>query len=288
MSNGGPRVGVHQEQKQGMANAFGMQHELDLSKPNAARVFDYFLGGKDNYAADREAARRLLRTAPDVPLAALENREFLKRAVAFLITAAGIRQFVDIGPGLPTQANVHQLVKRHDPQARVAYIDNDPVVLAHGRPLLRGVPGVTIIDGDLRDPERLLSDHALRDLINFAEPVALCLSLVLQLIPASDEPHAIVARLRDELCPGSYLVLSHLTGDQDDASTLAQITSDCGDATTPLAVRSRTEVTQFFTGFRLVEPGVVLLPQWQPTAGCHAHGGTRRAYAGIGRKAGPE
>jgi len=288
MSNGGPRAGVHQEQKQDRANGHGMLHELDLSKQNAARIFDYFLGGKDNYAADREAARRLLRTARDVPLAALENRELLKRAVAFLITAAGIRQFVDIGPGLPTQANVHQLAKRHDPQARVAYVDNDPVVLAHGKSLLRGVPGVSIIDGDLRHPECLLSDPALRDLIDFTEPVALCLSLVLQLIPASDEPHAIVARLRDELCPGSYLVLSHLTGDQDDAGTLAQITRARGDATTPLALRSRADVTQFFAGFSLVEPGVVFLSQGQPTAGCHAHGGTRRAYAGVGRKAGPE
>jgi hypothetical protein len=287
MSNGGPQADVHQEQKQGMANGHGMQRELDLSKPNAARIFDYFLGGKDNYAADREAARRLLRTAPDVPLATLENREFLKRAVAFIITATGIRQFVDIGPGLPTQANVHQLAKQHDPQARVAYIDNDPVVLAQGKSLLRCVPGVIIIDGDLRDPERLLSDPALRGLIDFAEPVALCLSLVLQLIPASDEPHGIVARLRDELCPGSYLVLSHLTGAQDDAGTLAQITGDCGDATTPLAVRSRAEVTQFFAGFRLVGPGVVFLSQWQP-ASCRAQGGTRRAYAGVGRRAGSE
>jgi hypothetical protein len=120
MSNGGPRADVHQKQKQDVANGHGMLHE-NLSKPNAARIYDYFLGGRYNYGADREAARLLLRTAPDVPLAVLENREFLKRAVAFLITAAGIRQFVDIGPGLPTQANVHQLAKRHDPQARVAY-----------------------------------------------------------------------------------------------------------------------------------------------------------------------
>jgi S-adenosyl methyltransferase len=288
MSNGGPRTGIHQEQGEAVPEDHEQPPGMNFSVPNVARMFDYYLGGKDNHAADREAARLVLGNAPDIPLAALENREFVKRAVSFLAEEAGITQFVDIGPGLPTQANVHQLARRHAPDARVAYIDNDPVVLAHGRWLLNHVPGVTIIDGDLREPERILSNPALQALIDFTEPVALCMSLVLHFIPARNDAHAIVARLRDELCPGSYIVLTHVTGDERDADTLAGITDVYSDATVPLTVRSRAEVTRFFAGFDLVEPGVVFLSQWRPTTEYYARGGTRWAYAGVGRKAEPE
>lgn len=288
MSNGGPRTGVYEEQGRAMTDNHDTPQELDVSTPNVARIYDYYLGGKDNYAADREAARLVLGAAPDIPLAALENREFLKHAVSFLTQEAGIKQFVDIGPGLPTQANVHQLAKQHDPDVRVAYVDNDPVVLAHSRSLLHNVPGATIINGDLRDPNKILSDPALLALIDFSEPVALCMSLVLHFIPASDEPYAIVARFRDELCPGSYVVLSHVTGDERNAGTLSEITDVYNDATAPLIMRSLAEITRFFTGFELVEPGVVFLSQWRPTAEYYARGGTRWAYAGVGRKAGAE
>jgi hypothetical protein len=288
MSNGGPRTGIHQEQGEAMPEDHELPLGPDFSAPNVARMFDYYLGGKENHAADRDAARLVLGAAPDVPLAALENREFVKRAVSFLTEEAGITQFVDIGPGLPTQANVHQLAKRYAPDARVAYIDNDPVVLAHGRWLLNHVPGVDIIDGDLREPERILSTPALQALIDFTEPVALCMSLVLHFIPARNDPYAIVSRLRDELCPGSYIVLTHVTGDERDADTLAGITDVYSDATVPLIMRSRAEVTRFFAGFDLVEPGVVFLSQWRPTAEYYARGGTRWAYAGVGRKAEPE
>lgn len=287
MINGGPRTSVHQEQGESMSEGRELPG-LDLSVPNVARMFDYYLGGKENHAADREAARLVLEMAPDVPLAALENRELLKRAVSFLTEKAGITQFVDIGPGLPTQANVHQLAKQHAPDARVAYVDNDPVVLAHGRSLLSHVPGVAIIDGDLREPERILSNPALRALIDFTEPVALCMSLVLHFIPGRNDPYAIVARFRDELCPGSYVVLTHMTGDEREAGTLAGITHVYSDATAPLTMRSRAEVARFFVGFDLVEPGVVFMSQWRPTAEYYAWGSTRWAYAGVGRKAEPE
>jgi len=257
---------------------------LDPGTPNIARVYDYYLGGNNNYASDREAARRVLGAAPDVPLAALENREFLRRAVRFLAEEEGIGQFIDIGPGLPTQGNVHQLAKSHDPHARIVYVDNDPVVHSHSMPLLRHVPGVAIISEDLREPERILSSPELRALIDFSEPVALCMSLVLHFMPPEDDPYGVVGTLRDALCPGSYLVLSHVTGDGRDADTLTEITGTYGEATAPLVMRSRPEVAQFFDGFELAEPGLVFISQWRPTAEYYAQGGTRWAYAGVGMK----
>ena len=136
--------------------------------PNVARMWDYYLGGSENTDADREAARLVLGAAPDVPLAALENREFLKHAVRFLVVEAGIAQFIDIGPGLPTRGNLHQLARQHDQDARIAYVDNDPVVLASGRAHIGGIPGVILIDGDLRDPDGILGHPGLRGLIDFS------------------------------------------------------------------------------------------------------------------------
>jgi len=167
-----------------------MPREVDVTRPSVARMYDYYLGGKDNYAADREAARLVLGAAPDVPLAALENREFLKRAIRYLAAEHGISQFVDIGPGLPTQGNVHQLTRQHNPGAKVAYADNDPGVLTHARELLGGVPDVTIIPGDLREPDRILADPTLATLIDFSHPVALFMTLVLHFVPPTMIPTA--------------------------------------------------------------------------------------------------
>ena len=230
----------------------------------------------------------MLGTAPDVPLAALENREFLRRAIRFLAEEAGIRQFLDIGPGLPTQGNVHQLARQHGQDARVVYVDNDPVVLGHARSILHGLAGVTIIKGDLRQPERVIADPELRELIDFSCPVALCMSLVLHFVTDAEDPYRIVAFLRDALCPGSYLLLTHVTGDARDMGTIGEVTAVYDQATAPLVPRSRADVTRFFAGFELAEPGVVFLSQWRPTAEYHAQGGTRWAYAGLGRKPGGE
>ena len=186
MSNGGggTRGAFQEEREQAMTDSDDMPHEVDFARPNVARMFDYYLGGKDNHRTDREAARLVLGAAPDVPLAALENREFLKRAMQFLVREQSISQFIDIGPGLPTQGNVHQLARRHDPDAHVVYVDNDAVVLAHSRSLLNNMPGVTIIPGDLREPERVLADSELHALIDFSRPVGLCMTLVLHLSAA--------------------------------------------------------------------------------------------------------
>jgi SAM-dependent methyltransferase len=263
-----------------------MPQDVDFSTPNIARIYDYYLGGKDNYPADREAARRVLGVAPDVPLAALENREFLKRAVEFLVREQGISQFLDIGPGLPTQGNVHQLARRHDPGVHVAYVDNDPVVVEHSRSLLNGVPGVTVIGGDLREPETILADPALRDLIDFGRPVGLCMTLVLHFVPAGDDPSDVLARFRDALCPGSFLVLSHVTGDGREPGTLSEVGDVYVNANASLIMRTREQIAGFFNGFELVQPGVVFLSQWRPTGELYARGGTRWDIAAWGRSHG--
>lgn len=267
-----------------MPDAGEMPYDVDFSTPNIARIYDYYLGGRDNYPADREAARRVLGVAPDVPLAALENREFLKRAVEFLVREQGISQFLDIGPGLPTQGNVHQLARSHDPGAHVVYVDNDPVVLEHSRSLLNGVPGVTVIGGDLREPETILADPKLRELIDFGRPVGLCMTLVLQFVLPDDDPSDVLTRFRDALCPGSFLVLSHVTGDGREPGTLSEVGDVYGNANASLIMRTREQVAGFFNDFELVQPGVVFLSQWRPTGEFYARGGTRWGYCGVGKK----
>jgi hypothetical protein len=278
MSNGCPRKAQYDEQA-----AFG-PGAIDFSTPNVARIYDYYLGGKDNFPPDREVARQVLIMAPDIPLAALENREFLKRAIEFLVCEAGIEQFIDIGPGLPTQGNVHELVRQYEPNAPVVYVDNDPVVLTHGRALLHGAGGVTIVDGDLRKPGAILVHPELRELIDLSRPAALCMSLVLHFITDAEDPWAVVARLRDSIRPGSYLVLTHVTGDERTIDTMSEIRGIYDEATAPLTPRTKDAFARFFDGFELVPPGVVFLSQWRPTAEYYAKGGTRWAYAAVGRK----
>ena len=258
----------------------------DPATPNVARMWDYYLGGTENTDADRDAARLVLSIAPDVPLAALENREFLRHAVRFLAEEAGIAQFIDIGPGLPTQGNVHQLARKYRSDARVVYVDNDPVVLERGRAHLDQVPGVTLTGGDLRDPGSILANPGLRELIDFARPVGLCMTLVLHFITDAEDAHAIVARLRAGLSAGSYLVISHVTGDDHDEDAPRQVSSVYDRASAPLVMRSRAEFLRFFDGCELAEPGVVYLSQWRPATSYYADGGTRWAYAGVGRLAG--
>lgn len=255
----------------------------DSAVPNVARIYDYYLGGKDNYKADRDAACAVLAVAPDVPLAALENRAFLQRVAQYLVTEAGINQFIDIGPGLPTQENLHQIVHQYNPLANVVYVDNDPVVLTHGRSLLKN-DRTHIVAGDLRQPEHILADELLRTLIDLSKPVALCLTLVLQFIPDNDDPCDIMARLASAVPADSCLVLSHVTADEQDAEKINQITGVYDEATVPLVPRSKAEVTKFFDGFDLIEPGVVFLSQWRPSREPSPQSGTRWAYAGVGRK----
>ena len=244
-------------------------------------------GGKDNFAADREAAQQVLVVAPDVPLAARENRGFLIRALHFLSEQAHVGQFIDIGPGLPTGTNVHHIAHRFHPDARVVYVDNDPVVVSHGRALLaRQHPPVAMIEGDLREPARILADPQLRKLIDLREPTALCLTLVLHFLPDADRPHELVAELLGRLAPGSYLVLSHVTGDGKDPQVRDQITGIYDRASAPLVMRSRDQVARFFAGCAMVPPGLMYLAQWHRHADAVllSSGSTRWAYGGVGVK----
>lgn len=285
MSNGGGRPGAAVHQKvDGAMTDHAAPGPVDFLTPNSARIFDYYLGGKDSCAADREAARRILGATPDVPLVALENREFLKRVIPFLVVEQGISQFIDIGSGLPTQGNVHQLVQQRHPDARVVYIDNDAVAVEHSRSLLRGLPAVTTLCGDLRDPEHVLSHPGLDALIDFSRPVALLMTLVLDLIPPADSPYEAVATFRDALSPGSFLVLSHATDDGREPGVFTGISGSQVTASTQLSMRSRAEIARFFDGLNLVDPGVVFLSRWRPTGEHPIRGGTRWGYCGVGEK----
>jgi S-adenosyl methyltransferase len=270
------------------ADGDGAGNVVDTRTPNVARMFDYYLGGKDNLAVDRAAAQKVLAAAPQVPRAARENRDFLTRAIQFLTEEKHIGQFIDIGPGLPTKNNVHHIAHRYDKFARVAYVDHDPVVLAHGRALLaRKNPLVTVIDGDLREPGKILADPELCGLIDLGQPVGLCLTLVLHFLPDCDGPHELVARLLDQLAPGSYLVISHVTGDDKNSNIVKTVTEAYDHATAPLVIRSRNEIRRFFGDCVLIPPGVVYLTQWYHSAIAEhvlGDGGTRWAYAGVGLK----
>ncbi len=235
---------------------------VDTTVAHSARRYDYWLGGKDNFAADRESGDAIAAAFPTVRTAVIENRRFVRRAVAFLAEHAGIRQFLDIGTGIPTSPNVHEIAQAIAPASRVVYVDNDPIVLAHARALLTSSPeGATAyIDADLRDPGKILTDPRLRDTLDFSRPVALMLAAILHFIPDEADPYGIVARLAGALPEGSYLVLSHATNDFLAPEEVAEIAAGRYGA---FFARSRAEFARFFEGFELVPPGVVSVAQWR-------------------------
>ncbi|MEO5877823.1 MAG: cytochrome P450 [Streptosporangiaceae bacterium] len=234
---------------------------VDAVTPNVARMYDFYLGGKDHFAADREAAQQVLALAPFTPKLAALNRRFLRRTVRFF-SAHGIRQFLDVGAGLPTQGNVHEVARSVDPGARVVYIDHDPVVVAHGRALLESGEGlVRMVDADVRRPEQLLAAPEVGRVIDFDQPVALLMNSVLHCLTDDEEPHAVVAELVEALAPGSFLAISHTTGDDRLTSAVGQIYAG---ATTRMTYRSVAQVERFFAGTQLLEPGVVPLARWRP------------------------
>jgi hypothetical protein len=235
---------------------------VDTSTPSIARVYDYFLGGKDNFACDRAVAEQLRTIAPEVEAMARQNRAFLGRVVRFL-AEQGIRQFVDIGTGLPTNDNVHQVAQSVAPEAKVVYVDNDPIVLAHARALLAENRNTVVVAGDLLRPDELLAQPDLRATIDFEQPVAILLVGILYFFADEDHPFDIVARLRDALPSGGYLALSHIVSDDSpDAITKAQeiyrsFLRRGGDAR-----RTRAQVRTFFDGLDLVDPGLVYVRDW--------------------------
>ena len=235
---------------------------VDLSTPNVARMYDYYLGGKDNFAADREAAEKALEFAPQIRLAAQQNRAFMGRAVRHL-AEAGIRQFLDIGTGLPTQNNVHEVAHDAAPDARVGYVDNDPVVLTHGRAILGAVVFVHIVQADLRRPEEILDSPEVHKLLDFDRPIAILLVAIVHFLPEADDPDAIVARFRDALPSGGYLVLSHVCGEALPDS-VPGVTEVYRHSTTPIMARTPDRIQGFFGDLEILEPGVVNVAQWRP------------------------
>jgi SAM-dependent methyltransferase len=245
--------------------------------PSTARIYDYLLGGKDNYPADRAAAAEIERALPNVRTSFRWNRTFLGRAVRSLAAEQGIQQFIDIGTGLPAVGNVHEVAQQAAPGARVVYVDNDPVVLAHGRHLLHGVPGTTILDHDLRQTKDILDDPELRALIDFSAPVAVLLVAIVHFIPDADDPGAVIRKLLAPFPSGSFLVLSH--GTADACPEVGEAAAVYEQSTSSAHVRSRDHVARLVEGLDLVEPGIVWPPQWHPDPGCAPVPNPSEAYS---------
>ncbi len=235
---------------------------IDPERPTPARIYDYWLGGHDNFAADRVAALKVAEAAPEAPLLAVENRKFLRRVVRYLAAEAGIRQFLDIGTGLPTRGNVHQVAHAIDPTCRVVYCDNDPMVLAHSRALKTGA-GAAVIQADLRDPHAVLDAPATRQLLDLGQPLAVLFVAVLHFVGEDDDPVTAVAAFRDALAPGSYLAISHVTGDIHGESA-EQAAVEYRKVVPTATLRSREQILRFFDGFDLIAPGLVQVPRWHP------------------------
>lgn len=237
----------------------GEQAAFDRMRPSPARVYDYLLGGKDNFAADRRAAEELAKAAPEVYQAARANRAFLVRAVRFL-SENGIRQFIDLGSGLPTSPNVHEVARQVHSDTRVVYVDRDPIVVAHGRALLKA-EGVAAARADLRDPDEFLDSPVLRELIDFAEPVGVLAVAVLHFLDDHDST-AVVSGLREVMAAGSYLVISHASpGTRRDIDQAAETYTK---TTAPIWVRTPEQIRVFFAGCELVEPGLAPVQEWRP------------------------
>jgi S-adenosyl methyltransferase len=267
----------------GRAAARSGPPKLDVSVAHQARIYDYLLGGKDNFAADRAAAEAVLKIFPEMTFAARANRAFLRRVVRYLAGEAGIRQFLDIGTGIPTLSNTHQVAQAIAPETRVVYVDYDPIVLAHARALLTSHPaGATdYIDADLRDTETILAQA--RGLLDFTKPVAVMLLAILQAIPDADDPHAIVAMTMEAVPSGSYLAISHRASDLLSPVAkdgLEDLTSQMVQQT--LSSRSREQVARFFAGLDLVAPGLVRVEEWRPDP--DSPPGTSAGWCAVGRK----
>jgi len=263
--------------------------------PSTARMYDYYLGGKDNYPADRDAAERIIGMMPAgvVRTSAVQNRKFLIRAVRHLAADLGIRQFLDIGTGLPTMNSVHQVAQSVAPDSRVVYVDHDPIVLAHSRNLLHGTDRAAVIRRDLRDPAGILADPELRELLDFSQPIAVLLVAVLHFISAAEDPYGLVRSLMDPMPTGSYLVISHFTADSYQQADVAA--QEYQNASSTLHSRSRSQVADFFPGYKLIDPGeVVWTPQWRRDVDgpeddpeVAADPGRALFWCAVGRKEGP-
>jgi SAM-dependent methyltransferase len=236
---------------------------VDTGRANVARVYDYWLGGSHNFLADQDVARAIVAVEPNTREGVRANRAFLGRAVRYL-AASGIRQFLDIGSGIPTEGNVHEVAQQASPGARVVYADIDKVAVAHSRAILMGNPAAWVIEADLRDPQKILLSDTVRRLIDLDQPIGLLLNCVLHFLGDAEDPWQIVATLRDALAPGSYLVLAHGTGEARPRVAQAAEAVYNRSVATNIHMRSHADILRFFDGFDLVDPGLVYIPEWRP------------------------
>ncbi|MFK0110531.1 SAM-dependent methyltransferase [Streptomyces sp. NPDC091217] len=254
-------------------------------KASVARMYDAMLGGEHNFAIDREAVAAVTAIVPQVRTLARANRDFLGRAVRFLVES-GVRQFIDLGSGIPTQGNVHEVAQAVSPGARVVYVDNDPVAVAHSASLLSGNPDADIVDADIRRPADILDSPRVGKLIDFDQPVAVLMNAILHFVTDEEDPAGVVTAFRDALPEGSWLAMSHATN-QDRPDTAAAVGKLYRSrATSPVTARSYDEILSFFTGFDLVEPGLVHIPLWRPAPGQELPDDPSefQGYVGVGRK----
>jgi len=269
-----------------MSTGKKLSTEIDASVPTAARMYDHYLGGKDNYAADRTACAELDKVVPSTRVLALNNRRFLRRVVHHLASEYGIRQFIDHGSGLPTQDNVHQVAQLVDPGARVVYIDNDPIVLAHGKAILEENDRTAVIQADMRDTEGILAHPEVVRLIDFDEPVAALFVSVLHCIPDEDDPAGLVRRVAERLAPGSFLVVCQLVS--EDAATRDFVTDYMAKSTGNQwgRVRQQADVHGFLEGLDVLDPGLVEVSTWRPDSDLAPKQETEEwiEFGGVARK----
>lgn len=254
---------------------------IDVNQPSAARVYDYILGGAHNFAVDRALGDEVIRMSPDAAQTMRTNRVFLRRAVRFLATR-GITQFLDVGSGVPTVGNVHEIAQQISPESNVVYVDMDPVAVAHSEAILDGNDHAGVVCADLREPDRILTEAAGTGLVDFGRPVALLLAGVVHFLSDDDDPGGVLARLRAPLMPGSHLLLSHITADRQPPEVI-EAQRLAGRTQTPLYARSHAELLAFFGDMTPIEPGLVFIPEWRPDPGEEVeHPERTGAYAGIG------
>ncbi len=258
--------------------------EADLEQPSVARVDDYYLGGSHNFAVDRRLARRAIELWPELPLIMQANRAFLRRSVRYLVRQ-GITQFLDIGSGIPTEGNVHEVAQAASPEVRVVYVDIDPVAVAHSRAILNGDQRADIVHADLRDAAAILGDPRAKRLIDPTQPIGVLMVAILHFFPGEKDPASIIAQYRKRMAPGSYLVVSHASH-EGRPDLVGPLTELYRHSTAPLTMRSRQEIEALLGGFDLVPPGLVFLPLWRPDSPADVDDHPERfsSYAAVGRR----